>query len=102
MVISLYFQTPLGGPEDLGIPETYYVSGVADAVGEMRRTVLELLRRNRIEEAEELYKVMDEMYEMLWRLEYPKSLVPGLRQKIDMLRKILEETNHDLFLARTA
>jgi len=32
-------------------------------------------------------------------LEYPKSLVPGLRQKIDGLRKILEETNHDLFLA---
>jgi translin len=99
VVLALYFDVALAGPEELGIPEIYYVTGIADAVGEMRRTVLEFLRKGKLNEAEQIYDIMEGLYEMLWRLEYPKSLVPGLRQKIDGLRKILEETNHDLFLA---
>lgn len=99
IVLSLYFNEKLRTAEDLGIPEVYYILGIADAIGEMRRRVLELLRAEEKQEAENTYKMMEELYEILWTLEYPKAVVPGLRQKIDNLRRLLEETNHDLFLA---
>jgi translin len=100
IMISFYFDVKLNLPEDLGIPDTYYITGVADSVGEMRRSILELLRKgDNIGEAEKILDYMDSLYEALWKLEYPKSLVPGLRQKIDQLRRILEETRHDVFLA---
>jgi len=100
VIISLYFNVKLKLANDLGIPDTYYITGIADAIGEMRRKVLELLKKNNIEEAEKTYELMEELYELLWGFEYPKSLVPGLRQKIDNLRRLLEETNHDIFLAK--
>ena len=99
IVLSMYFNDKLKTSEDLGIPETYYILGIADAIGEMRRRVLELLRKDQKDEAEKTFKMMEELYELLWALEYPKATVPGLRQKIDSLRKLIEETHHDLFLA---
>ena len=99
IVISMYFNDKLKTSEDLGIPEIYYILGIADAIGEMRRRVLELLRKDQKEEAENTFKMMEELYELLWGLEYPKATVPGLRQKIDSLRRLIEETHHDLFLA---
>jgi Predicted RNA-binding protein of the translin family len=42
---------------------------------------------------------MEEVYSVLWDLEYPKALVPNLRQKIDYMRRIIEETHHDIFIA---
>lgn len=99
IVISTYFGEKLKTSDELGIPEIYYILGIADAIGEMRRRVLELLRKDQKTEAEETFKMMEELYELLWGLEYPKATVPGLRQKIDNLRRLIEETNHDLFLA---
>ncbi|BCU71409.1 haloacid dehalogenase [Stygiolobus caldivivus] len=99
VVYSIYFGQKIPTGEELGIPDVYYVLGIADAIGELRRRVLELLRKREVDKAEETYAVMEELYEILWELEYPKALVPNLRQKIDSLRRLLEETNHDLFLA---
>jgi len=99
VVISMYFGEKLNLASDLGIPDTYYITGIADSVGEMRRRVLELLKEGKNQEAEKTYRIMEDIYQTLWNLEYPKSVVPGLRQKVDALRRILEETYHDIFLA---
>ncbi|MUN28188.1 haloacid dehalogenase [Sulfuracidifex metallicus] len=99
VVISMYFGEKLNLASDLGVPDTYYITGIADSVGEMRRRVLELLKEGKNQEAEKTYRIMEDIYQTLWNLEYPKSVVPGLRQKVDALRRILEETYHDIFLA---
>ena len=100
VVIHMYFGGKLYLADDLGIPDMYYVLGIADAVGEMRRAILEFLRKGDYENADKFFNYMETIYEELWKFEYPKSLIPGLRQKIDALRRILEETRHDLFLAK--
>ncbi|BDC19609.1 haloacid dehalogenase [Acidianus sp. HS-5] len=100
VVINMYFGGKLYLADNLGIPDMYYVLGIADAIGEMRRAILEFLRKSDYESADKFFNYMEEIYEELWRFEYPKSLIPGLRQKIDALRRILEETRHDLFLAK--
>jgi translin len=99
-VINMYFGGKLYLADELGIPDMYYVLGIADAVGEMRRAILEFLRKGDYENADKFFNYMETIYEELWKFEYPKSLIPGLRQKIDALRRILEETRHDLFLAK--
>jgi translin len=99
VVMSFKFGEELPLPEHYKIPEPYFVLGIADSIGEMRREVLESIRRGDLKVAEEIFRIMTEIYEAIWKLEYPKSLVPSLRQKIDHLRRILEETDHDLFLA---
>ncbi len=100
LILSIYFGERLLTSYDLNIPETYYIMGIADAIGEMRRKILEDLRNGKLDEAEKTYSIMEDLYNILWTLEYPKALVPGLRQKIDTLRRLLEETYHDLFLAK--
>ncbi|BCU67394.1 haloacid dehalogenase [Sulfolobales archaeon HS-7] len=99
IVLSYQTDRSIELPEDMNIPIIFYVLGVADAVGELRRICLEQLRKGNYTYAQEMYKEMENLYEILWRLEYPKAMVPSLRQKIDNLRRILEETSHDLFLA---
>ncbi|WP_230951527.1 hypothetical protein [Sulfolobus acidocaldarius] len=98
-MISIYFNQNLLIATDLGIPDAFYILGIADAIGELRRKTLEHLRKKELEEAEKTYQMMEELYELLWELEYPKALVPNLRQKIDAMRRVLEETHHDIFLA---
>ena len=100
VVVNMYFGGKLYLADELGIPDMYYVLGIADAVGEMRRAILEFLRKGDYESADKFFSYMETIYEELWKFEYPKSLIPGLRQKIDALRRILEETRHDLFLAK--
>ncbi|QKQ99629.1 haloacid dehalogenase [Metallosphaera tengchongensis] len=99
VVLSFYFGVPLDLPLDLGIPDIYYVTGIADAIGEMRRATLETLRKGDSSKAKEILDEMENLYDIIWKLEYPKSLVPGLRQKIDAMRRVLEETRHDVFLS---
>lgn len=99
-VMQVIFGEDINLPEELEIPEIWYILGIADGIGELRRRVLELLKLNKLNEAERVYNIMEEIYEELWKLEYPKSLVPNLRQKIDTLRRIIEETNHDIYLAK--
>ena len=99
VVLSFYFNLPLNLSRDLGIPDIYYITGLADALGEMRRAALESLRKGDKARGREILEEMENLYDILWKLEYPKSLVPGLRQKVDAMRKILEDTRHDVFLA---
>ncbi|MEM1789624.1 MAG: hypothetical protein QXL08_06155 [Candidatus Nezhaarchaeales archaeon] len=85
---------------ELQVTDEAYVLGLADLVGELRRRVLEEIRKGNASKAEHLYTLMKELYELLWPLEYPKSLVPGLRHKIDVMRRIVDDTLHDLTLMK--
>ena len=86
--------------EELRVTDEAYVLGMADLIGELRRRVLEEVRKGNGPEAERLYELMRELYELIWPLEYPRSLVPGLRHKLDAMRRVLDETLHDLTLMK--
>jgi|Deesub1362B_J571_1020462.scaffolds.fasta_scaffold00039_133 translin len=75
------------------------LTGIADVVGELRRYILDLLRKSEIEEAERLIKIMEKIYFSLVSFNYPDKIVPGLRGKIDMMRLSLERTKSDLISA---
>jgi translin len=86
-------------PEELGVPYKSYLSGIGDLVGELRRYGLNAIRQENIENAERVLDLMEEIYESLSSVEYPKSLVPGLRLKCDIARALLERTRGDVMNA---
>ena len=77
---------------ELGVPHIPYLQGLGDAVGELRRYIIDLLREERYEEAREYLEVMETIYQHLKKLNYPEALIPGVRHKVDVARRLLEDT----------
>ncbi|MBI2910812.1 MAG: haloacid dehalogenase [Chloroflexi bacterium] len=89
----------LPGPQALGVHIPAYLNGLGECVGELRRYVLDLLRRGQHEPCEGLLLAMDEIYAALVTLDYPEAITGGLRRTADSVRGILERTRGDLTLA---
>jgi translin len=90
---------PLPMPEDLGVGVAPYLNGLGEAVGEMRRHVLDLIRLNRLERGEEILGLMDDIYYLLASVDYPPAITGGLKRTNDMVRGVLERTRGDLTTA---
>ena len=91
-------QTP-PTPDVLGVEWAPYLNGMGEAVGELRRYILDRMRQGRLEGCEELLADMDEIYSQLITLDYPDAITGNLRRTTDAVRGILEKTRGDLTLA---
>ena len=89
---------PLPAPEELAVEDAPYLNGLAEAASELRRYILDLLRRGtgQAARAEELLQRMDDVYSRLITVDYPDALTGGLRRTTDQLRGVLERTRGDL------
>ncbi|MBI4492894.1 MAG: haloacid dehalogenase [Chloroflexi bacterium] len=90
---------PLPEPESLGVAVAPFLNGLAEAVGELRRAILDQLRRGDLSRAEEILRTMDEIYSLLVTMDYPDALTGGLRRTTDATRAIMERTRGDLTFA---
>ena len=91
--------SPLPGPKELGVGYAAYLNGLGEAVGELRRYILDALRRDDTSRCEELLALMDEVYTLLVAIDFPDALTRGLRRTTDMVRGVLERTRGDLTMA---
>ncbi|HEU5003150.1 MAG TPA: haloacid dehalogenase [Actinomycetota bacterium] len=87
---------PLPGPAELGLEAPAYLNGFGEAIGELRRHVLDLLRRGELDRSEELLGVMEEIHDLLMSMDYPEAVTAGLRRTSDAMRAIVERTRGDL------
>ena len=99
IVLSIAEGTRLKGPGELGIGSAPYLNGLAEVIGELRRLILDSLRRDDFERCEEFLEVMDDIYTVLVSIDFPDSVTRGLRRSTDVSRSILERTRGDLTLA---
>ena len=88
-------------PEDLGVDVAAYLNGLGEAVGEIRRYLLDGMRRGDLYRGEELLNIMDDIYSILVTMDFPDALTGGLRRTTDMVRGVLEKTRSDLTLTMT-
>ncbi len=86
-------------PAGLGVESPAYLKGLAEAASEMRRYALDLMRQNKLERAEEILGIMDEVYSQLMTVDFPDAITGGLRRTTDMLRGVTERTRGDLTTA---
>ncbi len=96
IVYALLAGESLPDPDDLEVEYAAYLGGLGEAVGELRRRTLDVLRRNQTEEAERLLEVMDEIYGLLVKVDYPDAITGKLRRLTDVVRGIVERTRGDL------
>jgi translin len=97
--LALVRGASLPDPATMGIAPGAFLNGLAEAVGELRRYVLDMLRRGEVDGCERLLGAMDDIYSLLVTLDYPDALTSGLRRTTDLTRGILEKTRGDLTLA---
>ncbi|MGQ9889144.1 MAG: haloacid dehalogenase [Aggregatilineales bacterium] len=92
---------PLPGPAELDVEIATYLNGLAEAATELRRFVLDILRREDSDsaEAERLLAWMDAIYDELVTFDFPDALTGGLRRQTDVVRSVLERTRGDLTMA---
>ncbi len=83
-------------PEKLKVPADAYVLGLADVIGELRRQALDSLRAGDVRGAEHCLQVMEQIYVELMSMNEAYMLVPGLRRKCDVARRIIETTRGDI------
>jgi translin len=96
--LALVTGKSLPEPEALGVSYPAYLNGLGEAVGELRRYLLDSLRRNDLSRCEELLAIMDDIYAVLTTMDFPDGITYGLRRTSDAVRGILEKTRGDLTL----
>lgn len=85
--------------DDLGVGIAPYLNGLAEAIGEGRRAILDLLRRGEAPEAERILGSMEDLYAILVSMDYPDAVTGHLRRSTDVARGILERTRGDLTMS---
>lgn len=98
LVIDMVRDNDLHTPEALGVIASTYVNGLAEAASEMRRHILDLIRKDEFPDAERLLDTMDTVYTVLMTMDFPDALTGGLRRRTDGLRAVLERTRGDITL----
>jgi len=96
---ALIVNKPLPSPEELEVPPAAYLKGLGEAMGELRRHVLDVMRHGEVERCERILQAMEDVYSVLVTVDYPDMLTAGLRRTTDMVRGVLERTRGDLTLA---
>ncbi len=98
LYIVKYGKVPEYSPDIVPNP-AYYLNGLADAIGELKRRVLDLIRHNKIAEAERMFAYMEEIYLAISKCLLSDSITPGLKHKCDVARRILESVREVLTYA---
>jgi translin len=82
--------------KELGVSAEGYLLGLADLVGELKRLVLESLRRGEREKAQGYFGKMEEVYGGIGHLHFSSAALPEFRRKQDVARMQVEEARGKL------
>ena len=94
--VAMISGEPLPDPDQLEVDYPAYLNGLAEAIGELRRHTLDVMRHGRLEHADRLLSTMDEIYYVLVTIDYPDAITGGLRRSTDATRGIIEKTRGEL------
>lgn len=95
-VLAIVQKKPYPSAQELGAQVMSYLNGMGEAASEVRRFALDEMRRGHIDEAEDILKQMETIYEDLITFDYADSMTGGLRRTCDGLRAVIERTRSDL------
>lgn len=100
LLMAFVMESGIPRPEGLHVPPATYLGGMAEAGTELRRYVLDLLRRDQIAQAERCLQIMDEIYDLLNQVDLPAAITHQLRRQTDVVRGVLERTRSDVTAAK--
>lgn len=96
LTAALIVGSELPMPDEVGVDVVPYLKGLGEAVGELRRHLLDLLRDGDLDRAEETLRTMESVLDLLTELDYPDGMTQGLRRTTDVARALVERSRSDL------
>jgi translin len=93
---ALFKDEAIPGFSELGVDPVPYLHGLGEAVGEMRRRLLDLLRAGEVDQAQIALDSMDGIVDLLAEMDYPDGMTNGLRRTTDVSRSLVERSRADL------
>lgn len=96
---AVILNQPLPTPETIAVEYAAFLNGLAEGASELRRFVLDALRRGKVAQAEAILSSMDDIYSVLVTVDFPDAITNGLRRTTDMVRGVLERTRGDVTTA---
>jgi translin len=81
---------------DNDIDRISYLHGISEAIGEIRRHILDCIRKQETENIDSLLNIMDEFYYFLISFDYPEAITRGLRRSVDAMRSLIERTRSEV------
>lgn len=93
---ALIRHQPLPTLDELDLPPATYLNGLAEAIGELRRRCLDILRHGYADEVEHLLGHMDDIFSVLVTMDFPDAITNGLRRQTDVARSLIERTRGDI------
>lgn len=76
---------------ELNVDPASYLLGISDVIGELKRIAIKYLNQGMLNEATKMLSYMREIFEGLCKWDLPDALAPGLRHKVDINRRIIED-----------
>lgn len=99
LVLAFLADRPVPSIAAIGVEPAAYLNGMAEAASELRRAILDGLRRGETARGEALLHIMDDVYSNLLTVDFPDAVTGGLRRTTDALRAVLERTRGDITAA---
>jgi len=96
LTVAMIQQQRVPEPGELNVAVPAYLNGLGEVVGELRRFILDSLRRGDTSRCESLLDTMDQIYGILMGMDYPDVVTHGLRRNSDAARGLIERTRGDL------
>jgi len=78
--------------KSLKVSKESYVLGLLDCIGELKRLMLDNIRKNKLEEANRIFNVMENLYLTLYPFAIFDKIVKEARRKLDVNRSLVEES----------
>jgi translin len=91
MLKSVCNGSSLPSRDSLNVSGPSYITGILDAIGEMKRLVYDKMRTSETDEVLRVFNLMQELYSAVYVLGVYDNLVPGLRRKLDVSKMITED-----------
>ena len=92
--IKQYDEIPIYS--SVGIDHESYLMGLMDVIGELKREILESLRENNADDAEEYFKHMCNIYDSTRSIRFAEAVLNGFRKKQDVARIQLESAGSEI------
>lgn len=76
--------------KSLEVSDIPYVMGLLDCIGEIKRMIIDKIRMEGTSNVNNLFELMDKIYDTIYPLAVFDNLMPGLRRKLDVSRLLIE------------
>lgn len=84
----------------LGVDHEAYLLGLMDVVGELKREILEYLRKGDVKKAEWYFDAMKNIYDGTRKLRFAEAVLSGFRKKQDVARIQIENAGSEILSFR--